>query len=836
MKENKSNFFTLAGYINQEMVLQELFHANEFVLANYSKNRKKLKILITKIFYSLIFGILPVIPLMGYFEMKQSILAEGVPLGMIVIAGSLLFVFFFALELLNVFFMGMIEVSSILYNPLFEWLKTLPLSDKKLTRLKLYSLFRNFDLPIIVMIFAFPIVMFIGTLNFIVLLICLGISIIQVILSFSMLILFGNRMNRILNINKLNSRKTMVFRLVNTFGYLIIFFVSLFFVQWAMTSVDTFFRFQMIQRNPSILILILSTIPYPFSPSYFITFLTTMDQLHFHYWIGTFCGFGLFLIFTYSVTRKALKDLARLSSNKGNDKEENEKLSQIEKDVQIKIKIRKPVSAHFFKDLSITLRNLKVFLSAITPIITSFVFTYTFNSTLLQNQTPLDQDFVYNLYVILAFQPIIGGMLIYNLGNIEVGEEAVLTTLPINSKNQAKAKLLYFTIIQTISVVSPYLIYIFDPDFFELLLTVFISLPFSWVVLLSMFEMYVYLFGRKKYRFTLYQVNPENKAMKWAFIYIAEYLFYFFITSVSLILFFRGVEYLIFTLTVFLIFCFFVLYFSFNSMFSSTLSPKKKKKISKKTNNKFKEDNYPQIKSNLSSFLMNNPGSSIFLLMSFSIFIIGLENIFLNFLKRYVINLRSIFFWLIILSTIIAFITMNRLIKNDNGNAYPESKNRFTKLKGIKTGIIGGFFITLLYFLFVFPFSLTLIQNLDFDLFEILTNTIIAIWLEILFRGTMHPILLAKYNKRVSLLLNSCITSLVYFLFFMNISLIIEVHPALILIALCLIFIINLILTYIFTKEKSIYSTLIFHIITSFTGVLPFLYFGIYMIFPAVYI
>ncbi len=819
------------------MILQELFRAKEFALAKYSQKRKKLKILITKIFYSLIFGILPVIPLMAYSEMKQGILAEGVSLSIVVFAGSLLLVFFFALELLNVFFMGMIEVSLILSNPLFEWLQTLPLSDKKLTRLKLYSVFRNFDLPIIVMIFAFPIVMFIGTFNFVVLLICLGISITHVILSFSVLILFGNRMNRILNINKLNSRKAMIVRLVNTFGYLIIFFVSLFFIQWAITSIDTLFRFQMVQRNPAILILILSTIPYPFSSSYFITFMTTIDQLHFHYWISIFCGFGLFLIFTYSVTRKALKDLARLSSTKGNDLDE--KLNQIEKDVQIKIKIRKPVFAHFFKDLSITSRNLKVFLSAITPIITSFVFTYTFNSTLLRSQTPLDKDFVYNLYVILAFQPIIGGMLIYNLVNIGVGEEAVLATLPIKSKNQAKAKLLYFTIIQTISVVSPYLIYMFETGFLELLLTIFIILPFSWVVLLSMFEMYVYLFGRKKYRFTLNQVNPENKTMKWAYIYIAEYLFYFFITSVSVILFFRGLEYLIFTFTMFLLFCYFVLYFSFRRMFSSTLSPKKKKekKISKNTHNKFKEDNYSQIKSNLSSFLVNHPGSSIFLLLSINIFIIGLESIFLNLLKRYVMNLRYIFIWLIILSTFIAFITMNRLIKKDYGNAYIESKNRFTKLKGIKTGIIGACLTILLYFFLVFTFSLTSIKYFDFDLFGILTYCLIAIWFEILFRGIIHPILLAKYNERVSLFLNSCITSLFYFLFFMITILTIgglRIYP--ILLNLCFIFMINLILTYIFTKEKKIYPTLIFHLITSFTGVLPFFYFGLYLIFPVVFI
>jgi len=179
---------------------------------------------------------------------------------------------------------------------------------------------------------------------------------------------------------------------------------------------------------------------------------------------------------------------------------------------------------------------------------------------------------------------------------------------------------------------------------------------------------------------------------------------------------------------------------------------------------------------------------------------------------------------------------MNRLIKKDYGNAYIESKNRFTKLIGIKTGIIGAFLIILLYYFIVFTFSLTIAKSFDFDIFRILTNSIIAIWLEMLFRGTIHPILLAKYNERVSLFLNSCITSLVYFIFFMIINLTIGGQTILILINFCFIFMINLILTFIFTKEKRIYPNLIIHLITSFTGVLPFFYFGISLIFPSVFI
>ncbi|NVM38397.1 MAG: hypothetical protein HWN81_22570, partial [Candidatus Lokiarchaeota archaeon] len=467
MQKGKSNLFTLAKYINQEFLIEELIRVKELAadtyLSKYTNKKRvfKIKLLFTKIFYSIIFGILPVVPLMTYFGMRGDFDAEGLSVSVIIYGGSILFIFFFILQFLNIFFMGMTEVSVIMSNNLFLWLETLPISSKKLSRLKLISIFRNFDIPIIVIIFAFPIVMFIGTLNLIFFFVCLGISFLNIIFSFSVLIIFGEKINRILDINMINSRKTMIVRLINIFGYVIVFFGSLIFVQWAISSIPYFFRFHMVQRHPEILNLILCTIPYPFSSSYLISFITTTNQIHFHYWIGMFCGLGLFIIFTRSVFKIALKGLDRITSSRGDYLKKYRKLKLIEK--KIRIKIRKPVLAHFIKDLSITSRNITVFLSAITPIIISFVFTYTFNFTVLQGQTPLDTGFFYNWVVILAMQPIICGMLIYNLINLEGSRESILIALPITPKNRAKAKLLYFMIIQTISVISPYLIYIYDP-------------------------------------------------------------------------------------------------------------------------------------------------------------------------------------------------------------------------------------------------------------------------------------------------------------------------------------------------------------------------------------
>jgi hypothetical protein len=585
MQKAKSNLLTLAKYINQEILIDELFRVRglteDSFLRKYRKKKRiiKIKIIFTKIFYSIIFGILPVIPLLSYFQGQAQYITDGITLHIVIFGGSLLYSFFFILQLLNILFMGMIEISLIMSKNLFFWLETLPLSAEKLKKLKLIAIFHNLDIPIIVITLAFPIVILIGTLNFVIFLISLGMSILQIIFAFNILILVGNRINKSVDINQISSRKSLVIRLINIFGFTIAFFGSFIFVQWLIRSIDFFFNFSIVQQYPHYLNLILCTIPYPFSPSYIISFLSNTSQIHFHYWIGLICGLGLFAIFDYWLSKKSLKVLDRVSSFKGESTEiSNNNL--ISTDI-IHIEIKKPIVAYLIKDFKIIMRNLKVFLSIVTPIIISFVFTYTFNFTVLGIQTPITTDIFYNWTVILSFQPVISGMIISNLINISSYGKSVLAALPINSKDQAKSKLFYFIIIQTIAVISPYLIYIFQPEFMTLLESVLLSLPFAWFILISMFELYVYSFGRKRYRYVLEPVKPENKWSKWASIYFLEYCFYIFLVSFGTVLNYNR------KLSTFIIFyiatllCYGILYLMFKIMFSSTRKKRIKFKLIK---------------------------------------------------------------------------------------------------------------------------------------------------------------------------------------------------------------------------------------------------------------
>ena len=254
------------------------------------------------------------------------------------------------------------------------------------------------------------------------------------------------------------------------------------------------------------------------------------------------------------------------------DHENKDELSQ-----KIQIKTKRPILAYILKDIKPITRNIEALLLFITPIIISFVFTYTFNLTVLGVHTNFTTDTFYNWSVILAFQPVVCGMIIYNLINIERSGESILVSLPINPKEHAKSKLYYFLIIQTIAIISPYLIYILQPQFIDILISVLISLPIGYIYLISMFELYIFFFGRKKYRYVLEPMNPEKKFLKWAFIYLAEYIFYIYIVSLGVVLINTGQPFFYFNFIVAILVCYIMLYIIFEILFTPILKRKEEK-------------------------------------------------------------------------------------------------------------------------------------------------------------------------------------------------------------------------------------------------------------------
>ena len=535
MKEKKLPLYSMAKFITREVMLEEQFHFSDAfrtrLFENYKKSQKFLrnKIITTKISGALIFGILPIIPLITYLKIIQYLNNPSISIEIVMFGGSLIFSIFFLVQFFNYFLLAMINTTMIMSGKSFEWYVSLPISRERLKKLVLYTIFRSLDLPNIVILTAFPIIMFIGTLDVVLLLICMGVSILNFIFSFFILLLFAARINRIMDINEINSKKAILIRLLNMFSYIFIVVGSVYFIQWISNSLDIFFSLFLNYEYPALINFFLAMIPFPLNSGYIISLFIKPNQVPFLQWLYSFLGLALFIILIWWIYNKSIKRLdpiifSRYKPIKKSSLSDNTSLL-------VKIKTTSPIIAYLRKDLIIISRDLKAFTSLIMPIIISFVFTFSYSFINIGGIALLDREIILNWLFFVGFNIIISGIIVTGILNIEEANEIIRVSLPIIPRDQAKAKLIVIFLIQTLAVISPILLFITNPALIEVLMTFLGILPFTWLLLFIMFEMRIKFFSRMKNHYVTEEIFPENKTIKWTIIYITVYLLFICIFS-----------------------------------------------------------------------------------------------------------------------------------------------------------------------------------------------------------------------------------------------------------------------------------------------------------------
>ena len=535
MKEKKLPLYSMAKFITREVMLEEQFHFSDAfrtrLFENYKKSQKFLrnKIITTKISGALIFGILPIIPLITYLKIIQYLNNPSISIEIVMFGGSLIFSIFFLVQFFNYFLLAMINTTMIMSGKSFEWYVSLPISRERLKKLVLYTIFRSLDLPNIVILTAFPIIMFIGTLDVVLLLICMGVSILNFIFSFFILLLFAARINRIMDINEINSKKAILIRLLNMFSYIFIVVGSVYFIQWISNSLDIFFSLFLNYEYPALINFFLAMIPFPLNSGYIISLFIKPNQVPFLQWLYSFLGLALFIILIWWIYNKSIKRLdpiifSRYKPIKKSSLSDNTSLL-------VKIKTTSPIIAYLRKDLIIISRDLKAFTSLIMPIIISFVFTFSYSFINIGGIALLDREIILNWLFFVGFNIIISGIIVTGILNIEEANEIIRVSLPIIPRDQAKAKLIVIFLIQTLAVISPILLFITNPALIDVLMTFLGILPFTWLLLFIMFEMRIKFFSRMKNHYVTEEIFPENKTIKWTIIYITVYLLFICIFS-----------------------------------------------------------------------------------------------------------------------------------------------------------------------------------------------------------------------------------------------------------------------------------------------------------------
>ncbi|MFX1348966.1 MAG: hypothetical protein ACFE92_09875 [Promethearchaeota archaeon] len=778
------SLFSIAKKVNKELYLESLLQTKGIyqlkILERYKKQQRilKIKVLISKIIYALVFGFLPIIPSLVYSNIVDNLLDLNVSVERVILIGGVILTLYFILQFLNFFLMGLLESSMILSGSVFRWFETLPISRDKLHKLVALTIFRTFDIPIVVLILAFPITMIALTQSIIIFLVSLGISFLNFILSFDIIIIFGEKLSRFLAFNKSSSKKGFIIRLFHNLSYIIVVLGGIYMIQGILFSFDKVIQLIITIEDISIITTFLSILPYPFNPSYLISFIIVNKGIPIFLLISIFIGLGFFISLTWLIHLRALKSLERITYSNLQEIKERNRIRSFKDENQINIKTRSPILAYLHKDLSIATRDLKMLLSMIIPIIFSCIFTFSFGLINMGEKTVIERDFLLNLISILLINPVISSMLVYGILNIEISGESVLASLPINGRDQAKAKLILLIFLQTLAVFAPIFLYLFTPKFIILLLTAITSLFFCWMFIILIFDLRIIFFGKFKHHYVIEEINQGNRLLKWILIIGIQYSI-----SLGIIFFFR----LFYTYTEFLNLVIFLLSISITGLLCAILLFNKILPIIPESKLYLKKE--PKyMKGTKRTYLLRHPWISIFLLiilffgtiyqlyyLNRTLFpvpyyyyhfygIYQIEFVIKNLILLILYNLSSIALLIIIIPKVLKLPHGQQSIRKyliSIKARWPKSLTKYF-IWGVSILIFLIFLISLA--------NLIIDAEIYFEFWDIFTLSLFfsnIIWQEVFFHGIILTILLENLNKRKAIVIDTLLL-IFYYIVFLN--------------------------------------------------------------------
>jgi hypothetical protein len=543
MKKKDLSLFSLSKITTYEILVDEQLERLESLRFRPTKidllNRRTLKkrLFVSKLLGAVIFGILPIVPLLTYFQVLDFIKEGSVSIEVILFASSLLFGIYFVFQFFNFFLMSMLSTMKLMSGGIFEWIETLPFPRQRLKKLMLITIIRSLDIPLIVITISLPLIMFLGTQNILILIVSLVVTILNTLFSICLLILLSERMNRVLNINALGSRRTHLIRVFNLVSYILIVIGSVFLVQWALSSIEVFFLLFRKSKVPLLIILILSMIPFPIAPGYLISSLISPQEMTIQIWINIIIGFVLFLILTYFLYLKSIQGVKKSTFSKFKIEKEDKSLSFQKPEKLIRIKVQSKIWAYIKKDLLIATRDLKFFLTLLMPIVIGFIFTFTYNLTNLGGINPFEVDLVFNIIIIIGLNIIISGMIVNGILEVEDSGSSIMSSLPLIPREQSNAKLILMGFIQSITVLAPSLMYIGRPEFTTSFFIAIGALPFTLLFLIFIFELRIFFFGKIRRGYVIEAVNPELKMVKWGIIFFLAFMIYPLIMIILLLIY-----------------------------------------------------------------------------------------------------------------------------------------------------------------------------------------------------------------------------------------------------------------------------------------------------------
>ncbi|MHA1584640.1 MAG: hypothetical protein ACTSVU_04125 [Promethearchaeota archaeon] len=511
----------ISKYIYREAFMQsqlEMAASNQAkLLSKMKKNRKYMTTqnIALKVVMVIYLGMMGFMPLMVFSRIGEIMKSGNYSLDWIIFIGSMILGLFFLIQLILLLTFGMFFASSLLSGESFKWMSTLPIGKRNVQKLVMFTFFRGINVEVITLLLAFPIGTALGTQNIILTLIALVVSCMNILFSFSLLIIVGEKIKQILRNNDINSWKTKIARISVMVGYTIFSVVIGYSIQFAMTILEPLFTNQTIANNiVSTLNTVFTFIPFPFNGSYLLIdgFLGFKDISNIQLF-GIALGLLLFIFLIRRTYHKALSLLSDIlkpaTKNTANLKETNK--------MDVKIDILPPKDAFFKKDKDMATRDLQLMMMIIMPLLLPIIgfVSISFSMDIGGEEGIFPLLMINTIYLLMA-----GAMVILGVLNVETTGGSVLASLPIVIRDQAKAKLRWIFLLVPLSTLVQILFFINNSSFLEYLIISIIIMPIGILIGVFILLLKVRMFGKLKYKYVLEDINLQSKSLKWTAIII----------------------------------------------------------------------------------------------------------------------------------------------------------------------------------------------------------------------------------------------------------------------------------------------------------------------------
>ena len=426
--------------------------------------------------------------------------------------------FFISFGLLLPF--GVMQSSTLLGGDAFKWLSTLPYSKKELEKVVFFTFFRGVRTQIIALLIVFPLGVAIASQNILVVLISIVMAIINLLFSFSILILVGERVNRIMQGNDVNTTKTNFIRISTIIGVGLGITIIVLVFSFALKTIDTLL---VSPPNNANLIdsinLIASLIPFPFGGNYLMMLVFLgVQNVPPMLWATSLIGLALSGLITRSVFRKALSTLHNVIYF-----EQKKSTTEIPGKVKpIKIEALSPVRAYMKKDLSIVTRDFQMLAFLVGPIIMP-IFGVIFVIISNPGFSDFTQKFFFMVGISIMYQMMGATLLICGFLTTEKSGASILSSLPIVIRDQVLGKVNFMVIIMPITAILPYILLFDSGNALTFLATMMVSIPLGPIFGLVALELKVRLFGKLKTKYILEEFHSDRKNSKWLVILAIEF-------------------------------------------------------------------------------------------------------------------------------------------------------------------------------------------------------------------------------------------------------------------------------------------------------------------------